>query len=270
MGKVISFIIILMIITSCEKVIEIDLNSEQPQLVVEAIISTDSICIVSLTKTSSYYSTDEQVYVEDAEVIISDGELSDVLNYSEKGKYKGSTITGTQDKTYTINISYEGINYEGISYLPPGSIISEVDYSISEEQSHLNPFGDRVVSVYCTFEDDVNEDNFYLIRFNDVDGRLIERYYLLTENVSNSGSIDFQNGHISFTESIFYEGNYLEVQLFSVDEAIYNYFLQLTDILFWKRRITPPSPYNPLSNISNGAVGFFAAWSLDSEILILE
>jgi hypothetical protein len=32
----------------------------------------------------------------------------------------------------------------------------------------------------------------------------------------------------------------------------------------------PPTPYNPKSNISNGALGYFAAWSYDSEKILLE
>ncbi len=263
-------ITVLVIITSCEKVVEIDLNKAENQLVIEAIISKDSVCILSLTKTSTYYSQIEPDYVEDAEVSVSDGASSELLSYTEKGIYRGNTVIGTPDKLYSISISLNGEEYAATSYLSASTVISNVDFSISEEQSQLNPFGDRVVSINCTFNDNINEDNYYLIRFSEEDGSLIERYYLLTESESNSGTLEYNNGIIRFSESIFYEGNYIEVQVFSVDENIYNYFLQLTDILFWKRRIMPPTPYNPESNLSNGALGYFAAWSFDSEILILE
>jgi len=44
----------------------------------------------------------------------------------------------------------------------------------------------------------------------------------------------------------------------------------LNDVLFWKRRFNPPATYNPVSNINNGALGYFAAWTYNSEKIILE
>lgn len=269
MGRRINILIMLAIITSCEKVIEIDLNSAQPQLAVEAVISEDSTCIVNLVRTASYYSQIEPEIVVNAQITVSDGTTSELLDYEGDGMYSGNTIIGVQNKLFEITISHEGEIYEGSSFMPAPTQISNLDYGISSEQSHLNPFGDRVVSINCTFNDNINEDNYYLIRFSEEDGKLIERYYLLTETVTNSGTIEYIDGNIRFSESVFYEGDYIDVKVFSVDEAVYNYYLQLTDILFWKRRIMPPTPYNPESNISNGALGYFAAWSFDSEILIL-
>ena len=103
------------------------------------------------------------------------------------------------------------------------------------------------------------------------DGRLIERrFFMLTESTNNGGSLENTSDNISFAESIFYEGGEIELKLYSIDEGIYNYFFQLDDILFWKRRYLPPVPYNPLSNFSNGALGYFAAWNIDSVTMTLE
>lgn len=270
MWKFLCFLTILPLFISCEKVIDLDLNTAEPLFVVEATILKDSVCTVELTRTANYFSTDDPEYIEDAEITISDGISFEVLNYRERGIYEGSTIKGIEGRMYEIYISQNGIDYEGASYLATAPDIISTSYNIYEEQSHLNPFGDRVVDVSCRFSDDISTDNYYIIRFSDENGKIIEKYFLLTENESNSGSLNYENGEIHFTESLFYEGNYIEVKLFSVDEAVYNYYLQLTDILFWKRRIVPPTPYNPLSNISNGALGYFAAWSFDTETLIIE
>jgi hypothetical protein len=93
---------------------------------------------------------------------------------------------------------------------------------------------------------------------------------MLTENGANGGSFEKTNDMISFSESIFYNGGVVEVQLFTIVEPAYNYFKQLDDILFWKRRYIPPVAYNPKSNISNGALGYFAAMSYDYSTLVLE
>jgi hypothetical protein len=154
--------------------------------------------------------------------------------------------------------------------MPSKIEISSVSYSLSSEQSILNPSGEPVLTVNCRFSDDPEKDNYYMIYFM-ANGRMIEeRYFMLTEHNANGGSFSNTNNLISFSESIFYEGNEVEVWLFSLDESVYNYFYQLDDILFWKRRFIPPTPYNPVSNISNGTLGFFAAWAYDSVKIKIE
>jgi hypothetical protein len=262
-------IIILNILTSCEEVINIDLNTANPALVVEAIIYKDSVCLVRLTRTTSYFSIEQPVFIENASVKISDGALSEELSYKGNGYYTGSTIIGTEGRTYEIEIMHDGITYKGISSMPLKTDLIAVRFGKDNSQSPLNPYGKTVFTITCEFADNPGTNNYYMIRFV-WDGKLLERYYLLTENSSNSGSINNTNGIISFSESIFFEGGLVEVQLLSIDKPVYDYFMQLSDVLFWKRRVMPPTPYNPKSNINNGALGYFAAWAIDSESIILE
>ena len=264
-------IILFVFLASCEEVIRVDLNSHDQEFVVEAMMYKDSIARVYLTRTTSYFSLEKPDFIEDAIVKISDGTSLEELKHIGNGYYIGSAIFGTEERTYKIEILYNGIVYKAISYLPAKSDIVSVHYNKSEEQSPLNPYGKTVFTINCQFKDDPAIDNYYMIRFMTAEGKLLERYYLLTEDNANSGNINnSENGIISFSESIFYEGGDIEVQLFSIDEPVYNYFLQLTDMLYWKRRVMPPTPYNPASNINNGALGYFAAWAYDSEKVRLE
>lgn len=262
--------VLLIMLTSCEEVIDIDLNDANPAFVVEARIFKDSVCMVRLAETKSYFSTGEQAGIDNAVIGISDGTQTEELIPEGNGYYSGTSITGTEGKTYTLEIQYGGTIYSGISYLPPEPEIISVSYNKSDNQGPLNPFGEMVYTITCQINDDPESDNYYLVKYITSEGKLLERYYLLTEELSNSGSLTYENGIISFSESIFYEGGVVDLQLYSIDRSVYNFFLQLTDVLYWKRRIMPPTPYNPASNISNGALGYFAAWSYDSEIIILE
>ena len=260
----------LIIFTSCEEVIVVDLNSSDPAFVVEAIIYKDSVSLVRLTRTTSYFSLEKPDFIEDARIKISDGTSVEELTYKSNGYYTGDTIIGTEGKVYGIEIVHDGIIYKGISYMPLKPNITSVRFGKSDSPGILNPYGETVFTITCEFIDNPDIENFYMIRFIS-DGKLVERYYLLTEHNSNSGNIiNNNNGTISFSESIFYEGGNVEVQLFSIDESVYNFFMQLSDVLFWKRRVMPPTPYNPVSNINNGALGYFAAWAYDSEKIILE
>jgi hypothetical protein len=264
-------VIIIFIVTSCEEVIEIDLNFTNPAFVIEGVISRDSVCVVRLTTTADYFSEGEPLPVEEAEVSVSNGTMAEELTYYGNGYFRGENIKGEEGSTYFLEVVHKGTIYTASSYMPPQSNILSVNYSKSDAQSAVNPLGETVFTIGCTFRDNLNTDDFYMIRFTE-DGRMIEsKYFLFTENRSNGGSMEIDNnGYIRFAESIFYDGGEVDIHLFSIDEDIYNYFLQLSDILFWKRRVVPPTPYNPQSNISGGALGYFAAWSFDTETILLE
>jgi uncharacterized protein (DUF2147 family) len=267
---------LLIILSSCEEVIDVDLNSSNPAFVVEATIYKDSVSLVRLTRTTSYFSLEEPEFIEDASIKISDRTSMEELNYIGNGHYVGNKIIGTEGKTYEIEIKYDGIIYQGISYMPLETDIISVSYSKSASQSIFNPNGEMIYTVTCEFIDNPDIDNFYMIRYI-LDGVVLKNsYYLLTEHNAVNGSVNnvnvnnADNDTLRFSEWMFYEGGEFEVQIFSIDESVYNYFLQLNDVLFWKRRVMPPTPYNPVSNINNGALGYFAAWAYDSEIIILE
>ncbi|MDX2415705.1 MAG: DUF4249 domain-containing protein [Bacteroidales bacterium] len=261
----------LLILSSCEEVIEIDLNSASPELVIEATIYQDSVCIARLTRTVNYFSTEYPDFVEDATVSIQDGNISEELTYSGNGFYRGNLIIGTPGLSYEIVIEHNGTTYSASSSMPPETEITLLSYSKSNEQSILNPEGKTGFTISFSFIDDPLEDNFYMISYTE-EGNMIERrYFMLTENSNNGGSLEYTDPDIfRFSEFIFYNGGIVDVKLFTMDESVYNYFFQLDDILFWKRRYLPPVPYNPLSNFSNGALGYFAAWNYDTETIVLE
>ncbi|MBN1386910.1 MAG: DUF4249 domain-containing protein [Bacteroidales bacterium] len=263
-------ITILSVLTSCEEVIDIDLNYANPAFVVEAVIYKDSVCNVRLTRTTSFFTQEEPDVIDNAFITISDGTSSEELHYSGNGYYTGNNILGTEDSNYEIEIIHDGITHTGEAYMPEKTDIISVSYDKFETQSTLNPLGETVFTINCEFNDNPDTDNFYMIKYLE-NGEMIEsNYFMLTEYDAIGGTFSIEDNIISFSESIFYEGGEVEVQVFSIDEPVYQYFMQLNDILFWKRRIMPPTPYNPSSNISNGALGYFAAWAYDSAVLVLE
>jgi hypothetical protein len=269
-------VVFLVILASCEEVINVDLNNSDPAFVAEAIIYKDSVCTVRLTRTTSYYSVEKPDYIDDAIIIISDGTSTDDLTYKGLGNYSGKNVIGAEGKTYKIEIIYNGITYEGTSYMPSATNILSLGYAKDNSPSIFNPDGKTVYTIEFSFIDDPDKDNFYMIRYI-LDGEISkDSYYLITENKATNGAVGILNSNkadydtITFSEAIFYEGGKAEVQVLSIDESVYDYFIQLNDILYWKRRIYPPAQYNPVSNISNGPLGYFAAWSFDSKRVILE
>jgi len=61
-------------LSSCEKVIDIDLNSSNPVLVAEGKIVKDSTVWIKLSYTTDYFNVEKAVFEENATVVLSNGD----------------------------------------------------------------------------------------------------------------------------------------------------------------------------------------------------
>lgn len=254
------FVLIQLVFTSCEEVIEVDLNEANPAFVAEGVICIDSVCWVRLSYTGNYFSTEEPEFIDDAIISLTDGQTTEELAYKGQGMYKSLQITGKENTLYEITILHNEKNYSASSYLQGMTEIVSLSGSKSTTQSIFNPDGDTIYTISVAFTDHAEEDNYYMIRFLSEGKMLGDSYYLATETTAVNGSIVSSGGGIlNFSESFFRIGGNVQVQVLILDKPVYDYFMQLNDILFWKRRFMPPVPYNPESNWSNSALGYFSA-----------
>ena len=65
-------------------------------------------------------------------------------------------------------------------------------------------------------------------------------------------------------------GDTITVELLSIDRATYDYFNTLRDVLSSDRSPTSLSPTNPNTNLSNGSLGYFSAYTIDVKTIILK
>jgi len=249
--------IFLFAVSSCQKVIHVDLNSADPQLVVEAYVTDapDSIW-VKLTKTVNFSDKNEFPPVDNAEVIISDNEgNSEKLTQTAPGIYRAINMQGTPGRTYNLEINYNNKKYTASSYM---NFPVEID-SITLGKS----FFSGNVTVQIHFTDPGNTKNYY---------RYLREINGLKQTDFNIISDDLRNGQSSFVTLStgmrkLSPGDTVICYLHSIDFNTYEYYRTFNQI-----NNTGPTatPGNPIGNISNGAIGFFAAFSIRSKMLVIE
>ncbi len=102
---------------SCQKVINVNLNSASPQTVVQANINNQpGPYTVQLSQTVNF--SDPNVFppIDGALVIMSDNfGNTDTLKENPPGTYTGDKLTGTPGRTYTLSITANGKNYSATS-----------------------------------------------------------------------------------------------------------------------------------------------------------
>lgn len=254
MKKYLIYLLVVSGLTSCKKIIQIDTNNAEPQLVIEGKI-TDRVVEqqVLLSKTVGYDEKSIFPKVSGATVVVSDSRGNQyVFREKAPGVYV-NRMRGVAGITYKMEVTAEGKNYQAISKMPN---LVKLD-SIGVITNSF--FGNDRKTAAAFLVDPPNETNFY--RFNlYVNGLFSNRIYVNNDRLTNGNKLRIQ---------LFYEanddddeglksGDNIIVEMEGIDSNVFDYWYALR-----QQEGGGPNqgttPSNPTSNISNGALGYFSA-----------
>lgn len=259
---VLTFVLSFLILTSCEEVIEIDLNSSNSVLVAEGQIEKDSAAWLRLSYTIDYFNNEKEIYEENATVVLTDkNNNSETLVYVGNGLYKGNLLLGKVDEKYSLSIITDN-EYTAVSALRQPSEI----YEIEIEESDMQKPGQKDVSysLRIKFADEPVVENFYLIKL--IINNELDSYVLLDDNVFLVGdTINYPLIRKSFLKD-----DKVIINIYSVDKDTYRYYTQLNDAVSGGNGPGGTStPYNSISNFGKDVMGYFAAWSYVSDTIVI-
>lgn len=262
MKTILYIALISILFTSCETIIDIDLNSTDSKIVIEGSITNEpGPYTIKITQTTDYFIPSNYPTMQNAIVNISDDEGNiDTLIEIEPGIYQTTSIQGAIGRTYNLYININNQEYIASSYLPPSTPIDSLAYFESPFSPHNT--GDGNFRVSCYFHDNENEENYYRLKLyrNSI---LSESFYLLDDQLQNGRDIDFgrlQDG-IKLNDTVV-------VELINIDKDVYDYFNTLSSIV-GSGGMSSSIPANPNSNISNEALGYFGAYSFTRDTIII-
>jgi len=254
---------LILLFTGCEKVIEVDLNDANPAIVIEAnITNSEKLVEVKISKTSSFFGTDSVQMVSNALVIIENDAGNKVtLKEVKKGIYKTRNLYPMPGREYKITVEVEGQTYEAESVL---NYAVEID-SLATEYNSGFAFLKSGYNVNLYFHDPENVKNYYRLNVY-VNGKLEQDdgdYIIFDDENINGEYVE-----LKIRRKIFELGDQVTYELISLDKGAYKYFNSLQELM----SVNPGSaaPSNPISNFSNGALGYFSAWSSDSKSVVVE
>jgi len=264
------FLLTILVLSSCEKVINIDLNDSKPRLVVEGAITLSSgPFFVKLSTSGDFFTGDGITPVINATGMITNNlGLQDSLVNIGNGIYRTTTLAALPNSLYTLYLNYNNKSYVACDTLPEQVLIDSVDYAISEF-GHTGPPGDieydTTYDFHCYFNDLPNKKNYYMlgIKINNipVEGRR-GKYDMLSDEFINGKHVSYPffgvgaNAHDTVV-----------ISLSAIGRATYDYFRSLNDAI--SQGGMGSTPYNPITNVSNNALGYFGAFTLDSKTLII-
>lgn len=244
-------IVSLFIFSSCEDVIVLDLDYTQPKVVIEAYVNAGTNeAHVILSQSNGFYDTSEPQYLKGAKIILENqnGENYNLLEVSN-GQYFADNITFQSQDTFNITVNYNDVEYVASSEVPSEVEIDSIKVNITEP-----PFGNQDAFAHLTaiWIDPGEHTNYYRVRPYQNDTLLTQVYNLENDELNNGK--EFNSG----IRERFLLGNEIKIELLSVDENYYDYFVHISEVV--GNGFNSSSPYNPKGNFNNNALGYFGIY----------
>lgn len=256
--NILAILLLAVAFTSCEKVIPVDLNDSDPKLVIEAQVGDhDGPYWVALTRSVNFDESNDFPEVTDAEVIITDSEgNTEMLEQALDGLYVTNNLEGVPGRSYTLDITVDGVTYTAVSTMPAPIEIDTIKFK--------NGFfpGTKIVDV--SFQDIPGEDNYFLMLqyqngYSFSDGTFPLGSDQLTDGEEITFTFLYDEGEISPADTMTYE-------LYVIDEGVFDYFRTLNQLA---DAGNSASPANPITNFTNNPLGYFSAHAVRRKAIVL-
>ena len=198
------YLIIVMSLFSCQEVVDLNLETAQERLAIEAMIKWEKETVgneqvIKLTNTSSYYNN-EIVYAVGAQVSVTNTTTSQSFIFTEieDGIYVTNTFIPIINNVYQLEITYNNEVYKAEETLFESPEILEITQSIEEGFSSEDP------EVAVSFNDFENQRDFYRVQFS--------QYRPSVDETINTDGIAYDSRFVENNLiTIFYESDDLEV-----------------------------------------------------------
>jgi hypothetical protein len=258
------FFSLIILLTSCEDVIKIELNYMEPKLVIEGVITdSDNQCIIKLSKTADYFNQKTNPAVTDAEITLTDNKGTKV-NFTEvePGIYSEESVQAKPEINYTLTILSEGNEYEAKATIPKKVNIDSLTCKYNSESI----FYEVGYVVSCHFSDPGAVRNFYRLKTYNINDRTHARS---SEDIYNDDIFSGNKVELSWSYDVFQQSDTVVVELYTLDAQTYEYYKTLFPISGGDDMTSITTPANPNSNIKNGALGYFGAYTVSRDTIII-
>ncbi|MBC3759893.1 DUF4249 domain-containing protein [Hyunsoonleella sp. SJ7] len=228
-----SFLILFFVgLTSCEDVIDVDVPTSAPRLVIEASLdwekgTTGNNQVVKLSTSTPYFENSTNPTVTGASVKVTNNNSSAAYTFVDQndGTYTISNFVPVINDSYTLEVEYNGEMYRATETLKSVSPIKRV------EQSLEGGFDDEVLDVSIFWDDPADEENFYLIKFIE-QGDLVPEFEDYPDEFVNGNELDTffeKDEDENDGQGQFMPGDVVEFTLYGISEQYDNYISLLIE-----------------------------------------
>jgi hypothetical protein len=248
------YLFALVLFCSCKKTVKLPLNTTTSQIVIQGEVSNvQGPYTVTINKSVGFYDDNTFPPVSGATVIIA-GSAGDHDSLTEigynTGIYQTHSLLGRPGETYNLIVVVGQQVYTASSTMPYRIVpLDSISFVLSGRR--LDQY-----NAVANFQDPAGVKNYYQFLLF-INGALFNRDIFVFDDRLSDGRYITQT--LAMDSAYLQPGYLLQVVMNGIDSNVYNYFYQLQQSSGGGAFNTAASPTNPVSNISNGAFGYFSA-----------
>lgn len=218
-----SFIILssLFCLLSCEEVIDIELNTATPKLVIEASIewikeTPGQKQFIKLSLTTPFFA-DSIPPAQGALVKITD-DYSNEFDFIENeipGIYENHNFIPVLNRSYQLHITYDNENYKAIETFQP---VVPIDFVT---QINDGGFNRDQIEIKAYYTDPKNDKNFYFTQFYNLTRKELKL------SISNDKFINGNQVYSRYSDEDLESGQEIKITNSGISESFYNYMFIL-------------------------------------------
>jgi hypothetical protein len=228
MKRYIFFLSLLVVLTACEKTIDLPIEYTEPKLVVNSITSPDSLWSVHLSASKYIYETSAIPLISDATISLQEiGGDSIALIPKGNGLYVAQSEKPISGRSYTLSVNHP--NFEAVS--GQVSIPSSIGLSGIQKMENVIVQDYTYTKIRITFDDPPGQ-NFYRISFfqsglgydwnsSAQEITWIEYPFWVSYQDPNSNSVD---GSLIGMETLLLSDEFFDGKEYSLDILVDSYY----------------------------------------------
>ncbi|MCL6272928.1 DUF4249 domain-containing protein [Muricauda sp. 2012CJ35-5] len=218
---------ILILAVSCTDVVSVDVPEGPIRLTIEASLdwekgTSGNVQTVLLSNSTAFFDNENPAPVTGAVVQVINNDSGAVFNFADQnnGSYSTNSFVPVLGNSYTLNVTYQGERYTGTETLNPVSDITDIFQSLEDGED------DEALEINVSFQDPVDEENYYFLRFQSRNDQLPELFDIKDEFIDGNLATFYWEKTGDDDTDEFIPGETVDVKLLGVSEDYY-YYLQL-------------------------------------------
>lgn len=219
--KKLIYISLLLLVFNCEEVVDIDLPTTEPKLVIDASLNwfdgtAGNEQEIKLTLSAPFF--DAEVPAANNAIVTVTDQNNNTFVFTEQnnsGIYKTTNFIPEINQEYTLTIQYNGETYVGSEQLKS---VTPIEYV---EQNNNGGFSGEDIELKAYYSDPANQPNFYLYQF-DTDIAVIPTYEVYDDEFNDGNQI-----FAFFTEEDLESGDEVIIKNYGISEQYYNFMFLL-------------------------------------------
>lgn len=252
-----------LMLSSCEKVIDLNLNEAEKRYVVEGVITDQTDARVTVSQTKNFNEDNSLATVSNATVQLSEaGGTVTTLTETSPGIYTAPGLKGSSGKTYLLTVKVDGQTFTAQSTMP-----QRVNFDTLYVTDEFL-FGENRRTANTEYQDPPGRGQYYrFVQY--INGKKEPTIFYQNDEYTDGNYVN--NKLFYFPEDDDNEdqkiktGDELRIDMFCIDANVYKYWFSLDRSATGESGQATPS--NPVSNLKGGALGYFSAQTTQTKTI---